>query len=93
MQQLGSPQPGLPSPPASNNTGGLLVWAGAMVRSLTSIITSITFALNKQPLCPSFTVATRPDVADWVGRVIFVTDGAAGAVFQASNGTAWVNLG
>lgn len=39
----------------------------------------------------SFTVATRP--AHAAGLVIYVSDGGAGAVFQGSNGSAWVNLG
>ena len=39
----------------------------------------------------SFTLATRP--AHGVGKMIYVSDGGAGAVFQGSNGSAWVNLG
>lgn len=39
----------------------------------------------------SYTVATRP--AHAAGRIIHVTDGGAGAVFQGSAGGAWVNLG
>ena len=45
------------------------------------------------PTMPEFTVATRPAAAAWRGKVIFVSDGGAGAVFQGSNGTSWVNLG
>ena len=45
------------------------------------------------PTMPEFTVATRPDAASWRGRVIFVSDGGVGSVFQGSNGTAWVSLG
>lgn len=41
----------------------------------------------------TYTVATRPTAASAPGAVIFVSDGGAGAVFQGSNGTAWVNLG
>lgn len=40
-----------------------------------------------------YTVATRPDPADFPWTVIAVTDGGAGAEFQGSNGTSWVNLG
>ena len=40
-----------------------------------------------------FTVATRPTASAWEGGIIYVSDGGAGAVFQGSNGTAWVNLG
>jgi hypothetical protein len=42
---------------------------------------------------PTYTVATRPSAAARTGQVIFVSDGGAGAVFQGSNGAAWVNLG
>lgn len=41
----------------------------------------------------AYTVATRPAAADAPGAVIYVTDGGAGAVFQGSNGSTWVNLG
>jgi len=27
------------------------------------------------------------------GTIVYVSDGASGAVFRGSNGTAWVNLG
>jgi hypothetical protein len=47
-----------------------------------------------QPFKPgSFTTATRPAASAWPGAVIYVSDGAAGAKFQGSDGTAWVNLG
>ena len=39
----------------------------------------------------SYTLATRP--AQAAGKMIYVSDGGAGAVFQGSNGGAWVNLG
>lgn len=43
---------------------------------------------------PTYTLATRPAAsAVKAGTQIFVSDGGAGAVFQGSNGTAWVNLG
>src|SRR5262249_22088318 len=41
----------------------------------------------------AFTVATRPTASSWAGAIIYVSDGGAGAVFQGSNGSAWVNLG
>lgn len=47
---------------------------------------------NPLPL-RAFTVATRPSAAAWAGAIIYVSDGGAGAVFQGSNGSAWVNLG
>jgi len=39
----------------------------------------------------SYTSATRP--AHAAGKMIYVSNGGAGAVFQGSNGSAWVNLG
>lgn len=39
----------------------------------------------------SYTLATRP--AHAAGKIIYVSDGGAGGVFQGSNGSAWVNLG
>ena len=42
----------------------------------------------------TYTVATLPAAAAGnAGHIAFVSDGGAGAVFQGSNGTAWVNLG
>jgi hypothetical protein len=47
-----------------------------------------------QPLrVASFTTAGRPAAASWPGGIIFVSDAAAGAKFQGSDGTAWVPLG
>jgi len=40
-----------------------------------------------------YTVATRPPAAAWAGAIIYVSDGAAGAKIQASDGSAWINLG
>lgn len=40
-----------------------------------------------------YTVATRPTASDWEGAIIYVSDGAAGAKFQGSDGASWVNLG
>ncbi len=52
-----------------------------------------TSSMTNPLLLATFTVATRPAAASWAGGVIYVSDGGAGAVFQGSNGTAWVNLG
>jgi hypothetical protein len=42
----------------------------------------------------TYTTATKPSAAAvGAGVIIFVSDGGAGAVFQGSNGAAWVNLG
>ena len=43
---------------------------------------------------PNYLTARKPAATSVSpGTVIFVSDGGAGAVFQGSNGTAWVNLG
>lgn len=41
----------------------------------------------------AFTVATRPVASSYPGATIYVSDAAAGAKFQGSDGSAWVNLG
>lgn len=92
MAHLGSLPPGLPSP-TGHSQESLASWASALTRSLTSIFASLLHELVQQPHCPEFTTATIPAPGDWKGRIIFVSDGAAGAKFQASTGTAWVNLG
>lgn len=51
--------------------------------------TEMTAAL----ILATFTVATLPTPADFEGGIIYVSDGAAGAKFRGSDGTAWVNLG
>jgi hypothetical protein len=53
---------------------------------------STRYFMGRRPQ-PRFTVATRPSAADWPGVTIYVSDGAAGAKVQVSNGTTWVNLG
>lgn len=46
------------------------------------------------PRVPIHTLATRPTPQQaGQGAIVFVSDGGAGAVFQGSTGTAWVNLG
>jgi hypothetical protein len=42
---------------------------------------------------PTYTTATIPPASLWEGGVIYISDAASGANIQASNGTAWVNLG
>lgn len=41
----------------------------------------------------TYTVATLPTAASYPGAIIYVSDGAAGAKFRGSDGSAWVNLG
>ena len=57
--------------------------AGLVVTGTLSATGSVTIG--------SFTTATKP--AHAAGKIIHVTDGGAGAVFQGSAGGAWVNLG
>lgn len=42
---------------------------------------------------PATTSAARPAASSMAGHVIYVSDGGAGAKFQGSDGSAWVNLG
>lgn len=42
---------------------------------------------------PAFTIATLPSAIGKAGKVIYVSDGAPGAIIRASNGITWVNLG
>jgi hypothetical protein len=49
--------------------------------------------INRPATLPAYTVATRPSATTYPGAVIYVSDGGAGAVVQASNGSSWVNLG
>lgn len=89
MSQLGTLPPGLPAP----GVGSWTAWASAMIRSLTQVFGGIMQDLSQQPKCPEFLTADIPAAGDWKGRIIFVSDAAAGARFQGSTGAAWVNLG
>lgn len=50
-------------------------------------------AMTAQLELATYTVATRPTASSFPGAIIYVSDGGAGAVFQGSDGAAWVNLG
>ena len=50
-------------------------------------------AMTSPLVLATYTTATRPTAADWTAGVIFVSDGAAGSVFQGSDGSSWVSLG
>src|SRR5262245_55514235 len=77
----------------------------ALMAHLDGLLRQMGFRVNRlvpkdgsegmsQPLkLATFTVATRPTASSWTGSIIYVSDGGAGAVFQGSNGAAWVNLG
>jgi hypothetical protein len=95
--------PLLPTPPG--DTRGLAAWAAALTRNLTEYLSKVSFSVgvaldvdgHKAMAVPlrlaTYTVSTRPTASDWPGAIIYVSDGGAGAVFQGSNGSAWVNLG
>lgn len=52
------------------------------------------YAFTREPVTPpTYTTATKPAASNYPGGIIYVSDGGAGAVFQGSNGTSWVNLG
>lgn len=93
----------LPTPPTY--AGGTIWFSQHLTSALSRIFTEIGYRLNRvTPLDGSermtaalplatYTVASRPSAATHPWAVIAVIDGGAGAQFQASNGTAWVNLG
>ncbi len=104
MAQQVPENPGLPNPPTGLPIP-ITTWAGDMVKVLSGIFAIISIRVNRMlpkdgteamaaalPLA-TFTVATRPAASANTGGVIYVSDGGAGAVFQGSNGSAWVNLG
>ena len=104
MVQQVPESPGLPSPPAGLPIA-ITTWAGNLVKVLSGIIAVLSIRLNRTlpkdgteamtaalPL-QELTVATRPAASANEGRIIYVSDGGGGAVFQGSNGSAWVNLG
>jgi hypothetical protein len=48
---------------------------------------------NMRGAVPQYTTATMPQAGAAPQTIIYVSDAAAGAKFQGSNGTAWVSLG
>lgn len=96
--------PFLPAPSAAS-LPAVGTWQGGLVQALARLFHDVAYRVNRtlpkdgseamtQPLVlATFTVATRPAAASWAGGIIFVSDGGAGAVFQGSNGSTWVNLG
>ena len=92
----------LPSPPAYPGAGS---FAHQLISALGRLFMEMGYRLNRclpvdgsEPMTgPAglaiYTVATRPAAADYPWSLIAVSDGGAGAEFQASNGSAWVNLG
>lgn len=51
-------------------------------------------SLERRSPLPTYTTSTLPSATTVTpGTVVFVSDGGAGAEFQGSNGTSWVNLG
>lgn len=84
---------------------GIFATVSELIRRLVELFSEFAFRINKvlpmdgtEPMTgplmlATFTVATRPTASSWTGSIIFVSDGAAGAKFQGSDGTNWVNLG
>ena len=96
--------PGLPSAPTTADKP-VATWAGGMVSRLSKLLREFAGRVNAtlpkdgtEPMSgplplARYTVATLPAAADAPWTVVAVTDGGAGAVIRASNGSAWVNLG
>lgn len=99
------PVESVPRLPGGVGPGPHSAFLGSLMRTLSDILIRIAVRLNSAlpkdgteamtaPIVlASYTVATRPAAASWAGGVIYVSDGGAGAVFQGSDGSAWVNLG
>jgi len=97
--------PALPRPGQIKDVASAASAIGQIVRGAAAALTDYAFRINRTlpkdgteamtgPLpLRSYTVATRPDATLNEGAVIYVSDAAAGAIFQGSNGAAWVNLG
>ena len=96
--------PGLPGPPRGLPVA-ITTWAGDLIRVLSGILAESNIRLNRMlpkdgteaptaalPL-QEVLVADLPAASANEGRVLYVSDGGAGAVFRGSNGSAWVNLG
>lgn len=95
-------RPQLPLSPLPREVQG---WAGLFVTALLGVFQEIGQRLNGSihkdggiPMDAPFglkpyTTTTLPDPAEWEGHIIYVSDGAAGAKFRGSDGTAWVNMG
>lgn len=72
---------------------------GALLQALQLIFVRLAARLNNcypkdgTEGLTAYTVATRPAATSAPGAIIYVSDGAAGAKFQGSDGTNWVNLG
>lgn len=91
--------------PGSSDTEVLNAWASAIGSELGEIFAEYGIRVNlslpkdgsepmENPLVlAEFLAAGLPAAADWEGGIIYVSDGAAGAKFRGSDGTAWVNLG
>ncbi len=93
--------------PSPSGTNGMLnfQWAISIAMSLKPVFYAIGQRLNGSihkdgevdmaaPFgLAEYTVATLPDPTEFEKKIIYVSDGAAGAKFRGSDGTSWVNLG
>jgi hypothetical protein len=72
---------------------------GALLQALQLILVKLAARVNASypkdgsEGLTAYTVATRPAATVAPGAIIYVSDAAAGAKFQGSDGTNWVNLG
>lgn len=68
--------------------------AEATPAAVYAALNSLIAQLERGMPAPNYVTATKPAATSVPpGTIIFVSDGGAGAVFQGSTGSAWVNLG
>ena len=83
----------IPTLSRSNDPKDLARWAAETAAYLAILASDLReFAQRVYPR--EYTTGTLPAASVLnEGEIVYVSDGGAGAVFQGSNGTAWVNLG
>ncbi len=96
--------PALPKQTGLGSTQAIAAYLLVMVRVLTSILTQISYRLNRVvaldgtdtmtgPLVvKTFTVATVPTASVWTQGIIYVSDETGGATLAFSNGTNWLRV-
>ena len=79
----------LPKTPSGLTPDDMKSWMNDVGRIL-----AVIMAVLQRPDIHIYTLATLPDASDRnIGEIVLVSDGAAGAQYRGSTGTAWVNLG
>lgn len=84
--------PNLPRAPFRPNMLALVNYEVILNTAITNEFTTIRRVLNgilQHPILPSFTVATVPAAASYLGGLIFVSNEAGGATVAFSDGTNW----